>query len=122
MLCPHCEESGIGIAAKLWSGEAFAVRCKVCGGLAYLPHSGKSLVSGVTVTAILLSIGLALALESLVPFCLGLAALAFSYYRLLWRTPMVGITEVKSRENKHWGNVSVGLCAVVLLCVTAAVI
>ena len=111
----HITNACVRIVAKLWSGETFPVRCRLCNELAYLPLVAKHWVSAVNILAVVVGVGAATGLKSMYPLGGSVLAITAAHYWLLYRVRLVGLSEDAAQQNKFWGNVSLLICACVAL-------
>ena len=118
-VCPACGENAIGAMSKLFSDEMFCVRCKACGGYAYVPswlmhftnYTAPELLSYAGIVA-----GFVYYLSgSLIPLFAVLAA-AFTYaVHRIYFGKMVSVSQGEAQTRLRWGLIVAGTGFIVLV-------
>ncbi len=105
--CPHCNKNGINILARLWSGSAFAVRCKYCGQLSYMASKTKYAIGAFLNIAVFIAVGASFYYSTWLPIITFCVVAVILYLVAGYKCRMIAVTEEQASINKLNGNILV---------------
>ena len=119
VVCPYCNENGIGLLAKLWSDSACPTICRLCGHPSYL-RTGLMHWTGASLQLLgLIAIIASLFFNHWWPVLLFLLAVmsAYSYIGLLSDLELISKAQVT--VTKRYGNISLLVVVIVAIIVAS---
>ncbi|HEY0663129.1 MAG TPA: hypothetical protein VGD18_00810 [Thiobacillaceae bacterium] len=109
--CPHCRQNTIGPIAKLWSDAACPVRCRACGGLAFLPAHETASLNAILYPGCLAALAAVILTGSPAPILVWLGLWCAALALVVWRAPLAAISDARAAQNRRYGNLLLGLFA-----------